>query len=318
MAKQKTTNKPKGKTMTKVKVVAKPRKSLDSAGLAYAALLADPCNAPLVHPTYSGTEGGYLVRADTFITIGIAAAATSGYLQWTPGYLSDTNSGLIYADGPNAAAGQLSVAPADISLPGLTFLKSNADAARCVAACMKVSFPGTEASRSGRVHYGQTTSSLMALGGTYAPDAVAQALPFFERTPADIIELIWKPNDADQLFMKPGISSVNDSAKNNKCASLCVAFAGLPATVGLTFHFTAVYEWQPGYSVNLANPNLSKSPSNNSLDEVVNYLIGRGFGFVKSYAMSMGRSGLEAALGQVYGIMGANPSRRSRQALLGA
>lgn len=285
--------------------------------MAYAKLLADPCNAPLVHPTYAGSEGGYLMRADTFITIGVAAAATSGFMQWTPGVLSNTNAGLVFADGPNPAANQTVVAAGDISLPGLTFLKNNASAARCVAACMKLSYPGSEATRSGRIHYGQISGGLLGLGGNFAPDAVAQALPFFERTPADIIELVWKPNDADQLFSKPNVSNADDSSKNNKCAALAFAFAGLPATTGITVHLTAVYEWQPGYATNLANPNLSKSPSRSTLDDVVNYLISQGFGFVKSHAMAAGRSALNSVLGDVYGIMGPNPNRRARQALVG-
>lgn len=293
------------------------RRPLDPAGLAYARLLSDPCNAPLAHPTYSGTEGGYLVRADTFITFGAGAAVTCGLMQWTPGVLTDTNSGLIFSDGPNPAAVQTTVAAGDSSLPGLTFLKNNASAVRCVAACMKLSYPGAESTRSGRIHYGQVSSGLVGLGGNYAPDAFAQALPFFERTPADIIELVWKPNDADQLFMKPNTNASLDNAKNNKSAALAFAFAGFPVATGITVHLTAVYEWQPGYASNLANPNLSKSPSGNTSDDVVNYLISRGFAFVKSNAMSMGRNVLEGILGNVYGIMGANAGSKARQTLIG-
>lgn len=293
------------------------RGGLDAAGLAYAKLLADPCNAPLVHPTYAGTEGGYLLRADTFFTIAGGAGATSGFLMFSPGLLTDTNVGVLYADGPNPSALQTVVAPTAISLPGAPFLNANASAARCVAACMKISFPGAESVRSGRIHYGQVSSGLITLGGNFAPDAVAQALPFYERTPADIIELVWKPNDADQLFSKPNTSVATDSAKNNKSASLLVAVAGLPAATGLTFHFTAVYEWQPAYATNLSVPNLSKSPSQNTLDEVINYLLSRGYGFVKSYAMSAGRGAMQGIMSEVYGLMGSNSRRRATQQLIG-
>lgn len=287
---------------------------LDAGGAAYARLLADPCNAPLAHPTYSGSEGGYLLRADTFFTPGIAAGATSGIVMYTPGLLTDTNLGLLFADGPASGAFQTVVAGATSAIPGHVFLNANASAARCVAACMKVSFPGSESARSGRVHYGQVTSGIIALGGNYKPDDLAATVPHFQRTPADVIEIIWKPNDADQLFSRPNTPNANDSAKNNKAASLLFCFAGLPATTGMVVHMTAVYEWQPAQALGLAVPNLSKSPSRNTLDEVVNYLISKGFGFIKSYAMAAGNNALQGLMGEVYGIMGPNAHRRSLMA----
>lgn len=282
---------------------------LDANGRAYAALLSDPCNAPLVHPTYSGTEGGYLLRADQFYSTGFGATDTAGLQVFTPGLVDSGGSGVI---GFGASSGSTAVAPNFLGaslLPAYTFLVNSASAVRCVAACMKVTFPGAESARAGRIHYGQTSSGIVTTAAI-AADNVAQALPNFSRVPADTIELIWKPNDADQLFMRPGSSMLDDNAKNNKSASLVFSWAGIPVSTGMTIHLTAVYEWQPKASQGISVPNLSKSPSQNTLDEVVNFLIAKGETFVRSTAHMAGRAAMAGVLSAAYGLMDPRPRVR--------
>jgi hypothetical protein len=218
--------------------------------------------------------------------------------------------GVVLGSGPAGTTSITPVAYGATGSPGYNFLTSNASAARCVVACMKISYPGAESTRSGRIHYGQTSSGLIGIGSATTVDSVAQALPMFERTPASTIELTFKPNDADQLYSKPGVAVSSDSAKNNKVASLVAAWAGLPVATGLTVHLTAVYEWQPAVGDGVAVPNLSKSRSNNSLDEVVNYLIDKGHTFIRS-AAAAATSGITAgALAAAYGSMDPRPQVR--------
>lgn len=280
---------------------AVPKMGLDSAGIAYARLLSDPCHAPMAHPTYSGTEGGYLVRCDQFVTLNEGATDTAGYFHWTPSLINNA-SVLWKATTSGSAASTPSLGGSAIN-PGQTFLESTASVARCVAACLKVTYNGAENTRAGRVHYGQVSGGYVTSASSVSPNEFAMALPSFERTPAGVIELLWKPNDADQLFSKPGSANADDSAKNNKAASLSFCWSGLPAATGLNFHLTAVWEWQPQFGDGIANPNLSKSPSQNTLDEVINYLIRSGERFVRSTAMAATRQITNVGLSAAYGLM---------------
>jgi len=302
-------NKKQRPSRTVVRVGGPTRGALDSAALAYAKLIADPCNAPIVHPVYSGTEGGYLFRAESFFSVGTAGGHTSGVVSYTPGAIGNTNNELC---GFGSTSPTTSVTPVDLSgVPGKAFLQSNASVVRCVAACMKVTYNGSESSRSGRIHYGHGSGALVPNGVPTTVDAVAQALPNYTRTPPQEIELVWKPNDADQLTRDPNQSQAAQDLERR--AALVVAFAGLPPDAGLTFRLTTVWEWQPEVNKGISVPNLSKSPSSNTLDDVVNHLIKGGFRFIRHAGMSLlGGAGLPGAIidgvSNVFGLM---PSRNN-------
>ncbi|APG76273.1 hypothetical protein 3 [Changjiang tombus-like virus 7] len=280
-------------------------RALDASAAAYARLLADPCGAPLVHPTYSGSEGGYLIRAESFVTPGVGATENAGYFSWVPGLIGNAAGIQVGA----AAGAGTSVAANNFgqNAPGFNFLRDTASGARCVAACLKVSYPGTEAGRAGRVHFGQTSGGSIIQGVGYTADNVAVLLPHYTRTPAQEFELVWKPNDADQLFRDP--SALTSEESKSARAALTVAWAGLPVATGLTFRLTAVYEWQPASADGLSVPNMSRSPSENTLDNVINFLTRQGFTFVRGMAMA-GTSGLISGISNHFGIMSAGVNTR--------
>lgn len=296
-------------------------KRIDQAGLAYARLLADPCSAPLVHPTYSGTEAGYLVRAESFATFGTGGTETSGAIGWTPGSIGAEGNELVRIVAASASAA--TQVDQVTGVPGKAFLQANASQYRCVAACLKVSFPGAESARAGRIHFGHTSGGYFkyAAATTYTVDQLAAGVPHYMRTPAEEIEIVWKPNDADQLFRDPaGPTAAQDMERR---AQILVAWAGLPAGVGITFRWTAVYEWQPksanaGTGVGLSVPYLSKSPSGSSLDDVANYLIERGFKFVRYAGREVGASmasGAMRAISSTFGLIPAVPRTRTLLAM---
>lgn len=160
------------------------RPVLDKDASSYAALLADPINAPLVHPVYSGGDGGYLLRADSTFNVSGGVTSTSGYLHWTPSAIGPSGSDIVYADTTSGSTSQVGVAAGLVpNTPGYTFLTTNAAGARVVAASMQLAYIGSEQSRAGRIHYGQTTGGLLDIGDSTSPDAVAGALPNWERTP---------------------------------------------------------------------------------------------------------------------------------------
>lgn len=300
------------------KKMALPRRvrgpALDSAAAAYARLLADPCGAPIVHPIAPGGDTGFLIRCESFASYGLAGTETSGYFHWTPGYMNSSNTEVLAkgSTGPTVAA----PATVDTSAPGKTFFNANAKGLRCVAACLKFTYPGSESGRSGRVHYGHTTAGIIDSTQNVTPDAVAQSCQHYSRTPTDTVELYWKPNAADFEFNDP--SEAASALIRDRKSALTVAWAGFPGGVGLTFHMTAVYEWTPATGVGVAHDAVGKSISRNTFDDVLDSLINAGFTFVRAAGHSAGTmlsAGLMNALGSTYGLMPANGRARARQQL---
>jgi len=280
-----------------------PSTGLDAQAAGYARLLADPCNAPLVHPVYPGGDAGYLFRAESFSTFGVGAAETSGIIHWAPGYNNVSGSQLVGFAAANADTAT-AVASQGASSPGNTFLQANAKGVRCVAACLKITFPGSEANRAGRIHYGHTSAGMLDIGNSVKVDSVAQTLQHFSRTPTDTIELVWKPSQGDFEFNDP--TETSGALIRDRKGAVTVAWAGLPAATGLTFHFTAIYEWTPATALGIGHNALGKNQSRNTFDQVLDRLIAGGFNFVKhaghAVGSALGRS-MVSGISQTFGIM---------------
>lgn len=281
---------------------------LDNAARAYAMLLSDPCNGPLAKPLYSGGEGGYLIRGDTLMQLGNTATQTAGYFNWTPaattsgGHAMVGNSQTSWTSATNVAAYFTGGSPA------LTFLASSTSAVRVVAACLRIIFPGSESARSGWIAYGQTSGALVKAGAAVTPANFAQTLPYMQRTPPTEVELIWRPNDADQTWQEmPSSGAYN--AENYEKGALGFAFGGLPDGVGIAVHLTAVYEWQPAVSQGIPNAPSAGARSSNTVRDVLNYLYDSGFEFVRgaSGVVSARQAGMLAAS---YGLMASRQARR--------
>jgi len=287
------------------------RTALDEKGSGYARLLMDPCNAPLVHPVYPGGEAGFLFRAESFITWGTSAGTTSGVVHWTPGYVNSSGTMMITCDSVNGTTSQTMTAANPLTItPGQAFLASNARGARCVAACVKLIYPGSESTRAGRVHYGLTQGGMLDVGNTTTVDQVAQTLQHFSRTPTEPIEIVWKPNIADTEFNDP--AEVSNQQIRDRKSAITFAFVGLPATVGMTAHFTAVYEWTPAVGQGVAHNALGKNTSRNTLDQVLDTLIQGGFQFVKHAGGAAGGmlgQALVSGVSQIFGQMPTTPGR---------
>lgn len=294
----------------KVKVMRPTTTLLDRQAMAYAMLLADPCGAPLAHPVYAGGDGGYLFRAESFTTVGTSAGHTAGTVLFTPGAINASGTELLTTSAIAGSSGATAAA-LDIT-PGKTFLTDNASNVRCVAACMKVSFPGAESARSGRIHFGQVSGSTYSLGDVFTPDGLAQALPHYTRTPAGEVEIIWKPNSGDQMFTNPARTADVTFQDRDRRAAIAVAFAGLPAAVGVTVRLTCVWEWQPKIGRGMSNPTLSRSTAAATLDQVLNYLAERGFQYVRGVGFAAGEALAAGAVGlfanQAQRLLGAMPA----------
>lgn len=254
--------------------------SLDASAKAYARLLADPCNAPLTHPTYSGSDGAYLVRFNTVNTYGLVATSTSGLLHWIPGAINATgglNNSLLYNESPGSATAATMTAVNNLYTPGGLFLQTNASNYRCVAACITVYWAGSELTRAGILSTGNTDGALLTPGASIQPGQVFPVLSHTERVPDGKVELRWRPSSADQLFQSSSTTvtnpTTNDTSKN---AALTLFYYGLPAGVGITVEMTAVYEYIPSIALGLSVTPNSRSTSNNTLDQVINALDSTG------------------------------------------
>jgi hypothetical protein len=311
MTKKKNTPK-KGTKSARVRVIVPRPRGLDDKALAYARLLTDPCGAGLVQPVYPGGEAGFLFRADSIATYGGGATETAGIVHWTPGYTNSSNSDLLVggATGPSTP---ITLASSGTG-PGKSFLGANAAGVRCVAACLKVTFPGSESARAGRVHYGHTVAGIMDSGNTTDVDALAPVLQHYSRTPADTIELLWKPGISDTEFNDPNTAA--SATLRDRKSSLTVAWAGVPGGTGMTFHYTAIYEWMPKVDVGVSTNVNGKSTSSNTLDDILDAIKEVGFNWVKHPGGTMGNlsasrvrapsaAGLMAFMASTYGRMAA-------------
>jgi hypothetical protein len=192
---------------------------------------------------YPGGDAGFLFRAESFSSFGTGTTPlpeTAGVIHWTPGYVNASNSHLLNI-GVATATTSGAAGASGAQSPGTAFLANTARGVRCVAACLKVTFPGAESARSGRIHYGITPAGMLDAGESASPDQIAQTLQNYSRTPSDTIELFWKPGAADFEFNDPSATAV--ATLRDRKQSLTVVFAGLPGSVGITCHFTAIYEW---------------------------------------------------------------------------
>lgn len=299
------------KKKTRIKMVT-ARRALDAHAARYARLLMDPCNGPLEHPVYAGADAGFLFRAQSVVTFGTGASDRAGIMHWTPGYVNNNNSELLAA---GAVDGVTSVLANTVGVfgPGKSFL-NNAYGVRCIAACVRVVYPGTESNRSGRIHFGHTQASLVDASDAIIPDSLATNLQNYTRTPPEALEIIWRPGHADQEFNDP-VAAASATLRDRK-QSITVTWAGLPAGVGLTFYFTAVYEWTPRPGIGISTNVTGKNPTSNTLDDVIDAVQKTGFKWVSGAASNLGyglgvgiTAAGTAALSRTFGLMPARARR---------
>lgn len=281
-------------------------RALDAPAQQYAALLMDPCNSAIVPPIYPGSDSGFLFRAESFATFGASATSTAGIVHWVPGYVNSNNTQLIAGDSAAGTSGATMAASGAVISPGTVFLQANAKSCRCVAACVKVSYPGNEQGRSGRIHYGHTAAALLDGGVTVNPDNVSQTLQNYTRTPPEIIELTWKPAIADTEFNDPAEAA--SAALRDRKSAITVSWAGLPVNTGLTMHFTAVYEWTPTTGLGIGHNSSGKARSSNTLDDVVDAVLDTGYKFAGQVGTGMGVGATHAAATYIAQVFGRMPS----------
>lgn len=214
----------------------RPRTSQETEVLKGAlGMIMDPCGASLKHSAFAGQEG-VVQRFSTTYTYS-SATELNRIFTWVPGrFRSWSGAGPTGITGLTPAYGGL--------VPGYNFLTNNAQNARCLAACLDISYLGKELDRSGYVAVGVVPSGTLVTGSLTNTEKLATRLAVKERLPPTDFALKWYPSNADSEYVIPGDPSPggDDFPMAN---ALTFAALGLPPGAQLVVTLTAIYEWNP-------------------------------------------------------------------------
>lgn len=266
--------------------------SLDVYAKSHAALLADPCKAPLAYSVYPGGSGGQMARfSQDLIVFNDFNTDVGGVLVWSPGYAAYSQSRPLIpltTDTQNFGMSDLRAAAGNAAV-------ANTTGYRCLAACAQVYYPGTELSRSGFVGLGYTTGGTITeyqtttVGGdgntTLSIAGLRQTQFHSERTPNTMMEIKWKPSQADEQFTS-GLSPASQTATNAYGLSsrncITISASGLPPGVGLRVRFVAVYEYIQQPNIGIVGTAGNAPRSKNSINDVLRALDNMGNWFIST------------------------------------
>jgi hypothetical protein len=244
------------------------------AAKAYRALLVDPCNAPLTTPVW-GSDGSYLQKFETFLTVGTGASQTAGYIWWSPGSISATaKTALVTGVSADASTSITWASTSDKGgdSPGYTFL-NNATARlagdyRCVAACAQVVTLVTEYNRQGYLSVGSVANSAV-YGQDVSVGGLQSLLPGGGRMPSGQVEAIWVPSNVDEIWQDANDAIGAQQVDRRK--GIVIAYTGVPASTAslLQIKLTMIAQWRPRANLGISQPPPAPRASGNSLSDVV-------------------------------------------------
>jgi hypothetical protein len=243
---------------------------LDVWGRAYANLVRNPCYGRLVPPAYSGSAGGILTRFETDFIVNAQAADTGAFIAFTPGILGTaaTTYGTVMGATGTILSDSATIVPQALPTrqPGVGLTASMA-AARCVSACIQVSFMGSELQRAGICSVGQLT--YQDLNGTFSLATLRSLSETVVKIPDGELELKLRPTAESETFYP-----VNAVANTNLAAqpTLVATMSGIPGSAGMRVRVVAVYEWLPQNSSGVVASSSNTSQTANTLNQVVHAL----------------------------------------------
>jgi len=248
----------------------------DQAALDYLKLLQDPCSGPLVHPVMPGAGGGQIARFESFLTLGDGTNDTAFAVHWTPNAM-----GIVSGNTACATVLQATTRPSSVVAtpsvmsdystytPGYNWLRSNASAVRCIAACMQIYTNASEMNRSGFISTGVTTNSLIVSTDQTSPIAIRPNLPVMVRAPESVMETLWSPTPFDANFIDPVVAAASPIGG---CGAITACGTGLAVGTGVTIKLTAVYEYQPSQNTGMAATVKKSVETNNTFNDVMRFL----------------------------------------------
>jgi len=247
---------------------------LDEPAKAWARLIADPCNAPLASPCYPTSSGGSLIRVERDTIMSTSSTSTAGACIFTPALFDNTGASSLCSvatidtatdNGNNPFSNQYGYQPGNGNVSW--------DTVRPVAACMQLMWPGSELNRQGVVSLAVVPTAAVYQGtGGVSVQSLRQASPVVTRMPDSVVEVKWRPGEADNQFSATQIADVNiESAGRN---SLLATWSGIPVSTGIRVRMVVVYEVtfvaSSGYVTSVTTT--SAPSSKNSINDIFHAL----------------------------------------------
>lgn len=226
---------------------------LDAAGAAHARMIMDPCNAPMMPSTYSGMGTGQYRRYRNIIAI--PSTAVEGTYMFAPG----SNLGFVATHVLSNVG--LPYTFSSFGLFGSPELDGNNES-RCLAACVKIRYVGTEGERKGTI--GLRTSPFNYVFNALTSDNPTQLreTQIINRTGEVLHEVKFVPGAGDELFT-PNAGSVVNTQRT--LGAFGFTFAGIQPG-SLQVEVTAIIEVEIGSQlVSSVVPPSSRNTVNNVL-----------------------------------------------------
>lgn len=228
--------------------------TLDAAALAHARMLADPCNASMGPPCYSGMGTGEYRRFRRILNIPAAVEGTYSFIPGANVFIAGTHT--INNSGQPYTYQAFNLFPTD---------QLSAVESRCIAACVKVRYTGTESERKGVI-------GLRSNPFVYAVDAQVStaaedltACPLLNRVGEVQHEVKFVPGTGDELFTGNWGASITPFSTLGACG-----FTFTDAqTLTLQVEITAIIELEPKTSMVVSSV---PTPSRNTLNNVLSAL----------------------------------------------
>lgn len=216
---------------------AQVRPLLDPSAAKWLRLLGDPCGADLTSPCYGGSGSGYFVRQVR--SIAPPSNAVDYLFEFTPTAVSSDIFRFGYS---TTAGGSLGTAGA-IGIGGLITTDA-CGRRRCIAACIKVQYLGSELNRSGLVGSvclpGAELTTSEAINGVSGD--WSNSMNSTNRL-GSAFEYRWAPGEGDQEWLANSygdVRYVNATLGN----SLQILLRGIPAG-SVELQVTTCWEWTP-------------------------------------------------------------------------
>lgn len=226
---------------------------LDAAGAAYAKMIVDPCNAPMLPPTYSGMGTGQYRRFRTIIAI--PATSVEGTFMFVPG-------ANLYCVASHVVANiGLPYTFSTLGLFGSPELDSTNES-RCLAACVKIRYVGTEGERKGTIGLRTAPFNYVQGGQTTDNPTMLRECQVINRTGEVLHEVKFVPGAGDELFT-PNVGITVPTART--LGAFGFTYAGVQ-TGSLQVEVTGIIEVELGSQlVSSVVPPTSRNTTNNVL-----------------------------------------------------
>jgi hypothetical protein len=223
---------------------------LDKWGQDHLALLSDPCGAPLVPGVYPGVSGSQYIRTRTNVNPG--PSVTDGVLYFCPSGASIAGYEYFYA-----SVNSPGTSPSTIYAGVLGGLTSGAGFVRfrCLAACVKLRYTGSNLNRGGTVSRTIVEDNPLLLGTAGGAASTVPSVPSLTSSWPTVnnmadgsnFEVRWLPGQADTMWIENVQSAENPGGVPYAVPfgnSVALAFNGVPAG-SCYWEITAVLEVIP-------------------------------------------------------------------------